>query len=93
MTTVDLNVTLQLPEDVEQKGREAGLFTDERIGELITAGIERQRREAATSLGKTMEKIHAHMREKYGDLTDDGVQAMIDQWIAEADYDRKDASL
>jgi hypothetical protein len=85
MTTVDLNVTLQLPEDVERKAREVGLLTGEKIGELIMAEIERQRREAAARLTNTMDKIHAHMRKKYGDLTDDEAQAMIDQWIAEAD--------
>ena len=49
MTTVDLNVKLQLPEDVERKAREAGLFTGEKIGELITAEIERQRKDAGTA--------------------------------------------
>jgi F0F1-type ATP synthase membrane subunit b/b' len=90
MTTVDLNVTLQLPEDIERKAREAGLFTGERIGELITAEIERQRREAAARLTDTMDKIHAHMRAKYGDLTDNEAQAMIDQWIIEADEETTD---
>lgn len=85
MMTLDLNVTLQLPEDVERKAREVGLLTGEKIGELITAEIERQRREAAARLSDTMDKIHVHMREKYGDLTDDEAQAMINQWIAEAD--------
>ena len=85
MTTVELNIKLQLPEDVERKAREAGLFTGEKIGELIEAEIERQRKEAAAKLLDLMDKMHTHMREKYGDLTDDEAQAMIDQWIAEAD--------
>jgi F0F1-type ATP synthase membrane subunit b/b' len=85
MTTVDLNVTLQLPEDVERKAREAGLFTGEKIGELITAEIERQRKEAAARLTMMMEQLQANFRAEYGDLTDEEAQALIDQWIDEAD--------
>ena len=85
MVTVDLNVELQLSEDVMRKAREDGLLTDEGLAELITAEIERRRQEAAARLLALMDKMHAHMREKYGDLTDEEAQAMIDQWIAEAD--------
>lgn len=85
MTTVDLNVTLQLPEDVERKAREAGLLTGEKIGELITAEIERQRREAAVHLTMISDQLQANLRAEYGDLTEDEAQALIDQWIAEAD--------
>lgn len=85
MVTVDLNVKLQLSEYVVQKAREDGLLTDEGLAELITAEIERRRTEAAAELLAMMEKMHAHMREKYGDLSDEEAQAMIDQWIAEAD--------
>ncbi len=85
MTTVDLNVTLQLSEDVERKAREAGLFTGEKIGELIEAEIERQRKEAAARLTAITNQLQANFRAEYGDLTDEEAQALIDQWIDEAD--------
>lgn len=85
MTTVDLNVKLQLPEDVERKAREAGLFTGEKIGELITAEIERQRKEAAARLTVITDQLQANFRAEYGDLADEEAQALIDQWIDEAD--------
>lgn len=85
MTTIDLNVTLQLPEDVERKAHETGLLTGEKISELITAEIERQRREAAVRLTMISDQLQANLRAEYGDLTDDEAQALIDQWIAEAD--------
>lgn len=85
MTTVDLNVKLQLSEDVERKAREAGLFTGEKIGELITAEIERQRQEAAARLTVMMDQLQANFRAEYADLTDEEAQALIDQWIDEAD--------
>lgn len=87
MVTLDLNVRLQLSEYVVQKAREDGLLTDEGLAELITAEIERRRREAAARLLDMMDTMHAHMREKYGDLTDEEAQTMIDGWIAEADED------
>lgn len=46
VTTVDLNVKLQLTKDVERKAREAGLFTGEKIGELIKAEVGCQRQKA-----------------------------------------------
>jgi len=85
MTTVDLNVRLQLPEDVERKAREAGLFTGEKIGELIEAEVRRQRQEAWERLQAKLAPVQAAFREEYGHLSDDEVQAMIDQWIDEAD--------
>lgn len=85
MVTVDLNVKLQLSEDVMRKARESGLLTSEKLAELITAEIERRRQEAAARLLDMMATMHAHMREKYGDLSDEEAQAMIDGWIAEAD--------
>ena len=84
MVTIDLNVHLQLSEEVMQKARQSGLLTGEKISELITAEIKR-RQAAAAKLLDMMDKIHTHMREKYGELADEEAQAMIDQWIAEAD--------
>lgn len=43
MLIVDLNVKLQLSEDVERKAREAGLFTGEKIAQMIEAEVQRQR--------------------------------------------------
>lgn len=85
MTTVDLNVKLQLSEDVERKARELGLFTGKKIGELITAEIERQRKEATARLTVITDQLQANFRSEYGNLTDEEAQALIDQWIDEAD--------
>lgn len=87
MVTVDLTVRLQLPKEVAQQARESGLLTGEKIGELITAELERRRREAAARVGNMMDTVSAHMRAKYGDLSDEEAQAMIDAWIDEADED------
>jgi len=85
MVTLDLNVRLQLSEYVVQKAREDGLLTDEGLAELITEEIERRRKEAAARLSVMMEQLQANFRAEYGDLTDDEAQALIDQWIDEAD--------
>lgn len=85
MTTVDLNVKLQLPDDVERKAREAGLFTGEKIGELIEAEVRRQRQDAWERLQAKLAPVQSTFREDYGHLSEDEVQAMIDQWIDEPD--------
>ena len=85
MMTVDLNIKLQLSEDVARKAREAGLFTGEKIGELIEAEVRRQRREVWERLEAKLAGIQVDFREEYGNLSDDEVQTMIDQWIGEAD--------
>lgn len=76
---------LYLSEDVERKAREAGLFTGEKIGELIEAEIERQRKEAAARLTAITNQLQANFRAEYEHLTDEEAQALIDQWIDEAD--------
>ena len=85
MTTVDLNVKLQLPEDIERKAREAGLFTSEKLSELIEAEVRRQRMEAWERLQARIGPVKAAFWEEYEHLSDDEIQAMIDQWIDEAD--------
>jgi post-segregation antitoxin (ccd killing protein) len=85
MTTVDLNVTLQLPEDVERSAREAGLFTGEKLAQMIEAEVRRRRREAWERLQARLAPVQAAFREEHGHLSDDEVQTMIDQWIDEAD--------
>ncbi|MBL8132013.1 MAG: hypothetical protein JNL42_09155 [Anaerolineae bacterium] len=85
MVTVDLKLRLQLSEDVVQKARESGLLTDEKIGELITAEVERRRSEAAARLRDTMDQLSALMREEYGDLSEEEAQALLSQWLSETD--------
>lgn len=75
---------LQLPEDIEEKARAAGLLTSEKIAESIEAELNRQREEAWQNLSQTMDQISANFRAEYPDLTDEDAQAMIDQWIREA---------
>lgn len=85
MTIVDLKVKLQLPEDVERKAREAGLFTGEEIARMIEAEVQRQRHEAWEQLQAKLAPVQAAFREDYGHLSDEEAQSMIDQWIDEAD--------
>lgn len=65
--------------------REAGLFTDEKIGELIEAEVQRQRQEACEQLQAKLVPVQAAFREACGHLSNGEAQAMIDQWIDEAD--------
>ncbi|MBL8152873.1 MAG: hypothetical protein JNM70_01715 [Anaerolineae bacterium] len=85
MLIVDLNVKLQLSEDVERKAREAGLFTGEKIAQMIEAEVQRQRQAAWERLQAKLAPVQAAFREEYEHLSDDEVQAMIDQWIDEGD--------
>jgi len=41
-----MDITLNLPEDLINRARAAGLLTDERIAELIQAELDRQRSKA-----------------------------------------------
>jgi F0F1-type ATP synthase membrane subunit b/b' len=82
---VNLNVDFRLPEDVVQRARLDGLLTGEKIAELIMAEIDRRREAAAARLVTISEQLQANFRAEYGDLTDDEAQALIDQWIEEAD--------
>lgn len=85
-------ISLQLSEDVTDKARSLGLLTDEKLSELIEREVmqeweakKRRRAEAVAELNEMTERVHTHMRETYGDLTEEEAQAMIDGWIAEAE--------
>jgi post-segregation antitoxin (ccd killing protein) len=82
-------INLQLPEDVEEKARAAGLLTSEKIAELIEAELDRQRQEAWQRLSQIMDQVSANFRAEYAHLTDEEAQAMIDQWIDEAHAERE----
>lgn len=78
-----MNVKLQLTEDIERKAREAGLFTSEKISELIKAAVRRQQQEMWERLQAKLAPVQSTFREEYGHLSDADIQAMIDQWIDE----------
>lgn len=81
-----VTITLDLDKELESEARSRGLLSSERIAELIASELRQQKRqEAAARLTAAMDVMAAHMREKYGDLSDDEAQVMIDAWIAEAD--------
>ena len=80
-----VTITLELVKDVERKARDAGLLTSETITAWIESELERKRREAAANLTVMMDKLQANFRAQYGDLTEEEAQAMIDEWIDEAD--------
>jgi len=76
-------ITIQLPQAIEDKARELGILTEEKIARLIEAEIERQREEAIVELRKTMALLSADFRTEYGHLSEEEALAMIDQWIDE----------
>jgi post-segregation antitoxin (ccd killing protein) len=82
MITVHINLKLELSDDVKRKAREAGLFTSEKMSELIEAQVKRQRQEAWEQLQAKIAPVQAAFHEEFGHLSDDEVQTMIDQWVA-----------
>jgi post-segregation antitoxin (ccd killing protein) len=80
---VGVLVTVELPKELEEKARAAGLLTSEKLAALIEAEVERQRQEAWERLSEAMDKVSASFRAKFGHLTDEEAQAMIDQWLHE----------
>lgn len=80
-------IPVELSKDVEDAARSLGLLTSEKIAQMIEAEVQRQRREAWEHLQAMIAPVQAAFREEYGHLSDDEVQAMIDEWIHEADED------
>jgi hypothetical protein len=78
-------IELRLPDDVADRARLLGLLTDEKLTELIEGEIWRKRQAAWAELRSMTEPVRADFRADYGHLSDDEAQAMIDQWIDEAD--------
>jgi len=79
-----VNLTIEMPENVEEKARAAGLLTGEKIFELIEAELKRKRQEAGERLTKMMDEISTAFRADYGHLTDEEAMEMIAQWGDEA---------
>jgi post-segregation antitoxin (ccd killing protein) len=80
-----VTVTVELDEMLVRQAEAAGLLTSEALNAMLKAEIERRRADAFEKLTKMMDSVAAQMKTEYPDLTDDEAQAMIDQWIAEAD--------
>jgi len=80
-----VNLTIEMPENIEQKARAAGLLTSEKVFELIEAELERKREESWKRLQTMMDDISTAFRADYGHLTDDEAMEMIAQWADEED--------
>jgi predicted component of type VI protein secretion system len=89
-----VTIMIELDEAIARQAQAVGLLTSESLNALLEAQIEARRKEAAANLLEMMDKMAAHMRAQYPDLTDDEAQRMIDAWIAEADEEiaRKDSA-
>ncbi len=82
-----VTIVLELDQEVERKARAAGLLTSETVTAWIEVELERKRKEAAARLTTIMDQLQANFRAEYGDLTEEEAQAIINEWIAEADED------
>ena len=83
MVSVDLQIQLQLSDDTEQKARESGLLTAEKISALIEAEVQRQRKEAWARLQEMLEPVQADFRAEYSDLNDDAFMEMVQGEVLE----------
>ena len=81
-------IQLQLPDDLEEKARAAGLLTSEKIVELIEAELERQRQAGAADALHIMDELSANLRAEYAHLSEEEALDMLDQWIDEARAER-----
>lgn len=77
---------MKLPrtDDVERKAREAGLSSGEKIGEMVQAEARRQRQTEWERLQAKLALVRADFLKANELLSEDEIQAMIDQWIDEA---------
>ncbi len=82
-----VNLTIEMPENIEQKARAAGLLTNEKVFELIEAELERKRKESWKRLQTMMDDISTAFRADYCHLTDEEAMEMIAQWGDEATND------
>lgn len=76
---MSVNLTVELPEDLYEEARAAGILSNERIAALVAMEL---RREAAW---KRLDAAAAIVREaaqsEYGDLSDDEVMQLVDEEI------------
>lgn len=92
-----VNLTIDLPDEIEQEARKSGLLEVDKLSYMIQSEVKRQmkRRGAGQRLSKLMDEISTDFRADYGHLTDKEAMEMIAQWGDEAleqAKDKKDAS-
>lgn len=76
-----VNLTLELPEDMEEQARAAGLLTSEKIFGLIEAELERQA--SWNRLFGMMKELQAATEEDFGHLSEDEFVDMVNDIVHE----------
>ncbi len=76
-----VNITIDLPDDIEQQARDAGLFTNEKIFDLIEAELER--RSSWNRLFGMMKQLQAATEADFGDMTEGEFIDMVNEIVHE----------
>ena len=71
-------IDIQLPQELADKARAAGLLTSEKIAALLEAELER-RRQAAERLLETMDSLREVAREDFGGMTEEEFMRMVNE--------------
>jgi hypothetical protein len=74
-----VNLTLDLPESIEEKARAAGLLTSEKIFGLIEAELERQ--DSWNRLFGIMKELQAATEADFGHLSEDEFVDMVNDIV------------
>ena len=74
-----VNLTLDLPENIEEKARAAGLLTSEKVFGLIEAELERQA--SWDRLFGMMKELQAVSEADFGDLSEDEFVGMVNDIV------------
>jgi len=77
--TMSVNLSVELPEELFEEARAAGILNNERIAALLAMEL---RREAAwVRLSTAAEIVRESAKSEYGDLSDDEVMQLVDEEI------------
>lgn len=76
-------INLELPEEIEEKARAAGLLTSEKLAVLIEAELERQKQENWAALFTVMGELQGAAREELDALPDDEFTGMVNEIVRE----------
>ena len=77
-----VNITIDLPDDIEQGARDAGLFNLDLFSSVIEAELKQQLRrfEAGRRLTQMMDVLSEDFRAEYGHLSEEEALEMLAQW-------------
>ncbi|GEM_PF-2256299 len=77
-----VNITIDLPDEIEQEARDAGLFNLDLFSSVIEIELKRQLRrfEAGRRLTEMMDVLSEDFRAEYGHLSEEDAMAMLARW-------------